>query len=120
MTDVIISWEDTVDPAGCNTNETVYHIKSRDPARTPMQWDGSKNAGFNQGENLWLPISTNYKCINVKTEREQQRSHLNVYKRLAKLRKEHSLNDASYESAVIGDIYTYKRYDNNELQIDFK
>lgn len=109
MTDVIISWEDSVDPWACNTNETNYYTVSRDPARTPMQWDDSKNAGFSRAK-PWLPISTNYKCVNVKTQRAQKRSHLNVYKRLAKLRKEASLIDASYESALFGDIYTYKRY----------
>lgn len=109
MTDVIISWEDTVDPPALNSNETTYYAVSRDPARTPFQWDSSKNAGFNQGNKTWLPISTNYKCINVKTESAQSRSYLNNYKRLMKLRKEASLKDASYESALFGDIYTYKR-----------
>lgn len=38
MTDVIISWEDSVDPVACNTqNETIYFSVSRDPERTPMQ-----------------------------------------------------------------------------------
>lgn len=46
---------------------------------------------------------------NVKDQRDQPNSHLNVYKRLNKLRKEASLIDASFESAVLGDIYTYKR-----------
>lgn len=109
MTDVIISWEDTVDPWAQNANETTYYSISRDPVRTPFQWDTSNNAGFNEDHKPWLPISTNYKCINVKTERGQPRSHLNNYKRLAQLRKEASLIDASYESALFGDIYTYKR-----------
>lgn len=109
MTDVIISWEDSVDPPACNSNETTYYAVSRDPARTPFQWDGSKNAGFNEGAKTWLPISTNYKCINQKTQSNQPRSYLNNFKRLLKLRKEASLIDASYESALFGDIYTYKR-----------
>lgn len=33
MTDVVISWEDSVDPQACNTNESTYHAASRDPAR---------------------------------------------------------------------------------------
>jgi hypothetical protein len=32
-----ISWEDTVDPAACNTNREVYKKFSRDPERTPIQ-----------------------------------------------------------------------------------
>lgn len=109
MTDVIISWEDTVDPWGCNKNETTYFSGSRDRARTPMQWDDSKNAGFSRSHKPWLPISSNYKCINVKTQSAQQRSHLNVYKRLVKLRKEAHLVDATYESTLFGEIFTYKR-----------
>lgn len=109
MTDVIISWEDSVDPPACNSNETTYYAVSRDPCRTPFQWDDSRNAGFNRFTKPWLPISTNYKCVNVKTQRAQPRSHLNNYKRLIKLRKEASLGDASYESALFGEIYTYKR-----------
>lgn len=109
MTDVILSWEQTVDPFACNKNESNYYTISRDPARTPFQWDDSRNAGFTAGEKSWLPISTNYKCVNVKTQHTQTKSHLNVYKSLAKIRKDASLIDASYESALFGDIYTYKR-----------
>lgn len=109
MTDLIISWEDSVDPWACNANEATYYSVTRDPSRTPFQWDDSKNAGFNRGKKPWLPININYKCVNVKTERAQPRSHLNTYKRLMKLRKEAALLTASFESDVIGDIYTYKR-----------
>lgn len=109
MTDTILSWEDTVDPQACNTNETIYHSKSRDPGRTPFHWDDSKNAGFNRGKKTWLPVNVNYKCVNVKIEKNTPRSHLNVYKRLAKLRKQAKLATASYEPATFGSILTYKR-----------
>ncbi|XP_031619924.1 maltase A1-like, partial [Contarinia nasturtii] len=113
MTDVIISWKDTVDPPALNSNETTYYAVSRDPARTPIQWDESNNAGFNRGNKTWLPISTNYKCVNVRTESTQPKSHLNVYKRLTKLRKEAGLGAASYESELFGEIYTYKRQNDS-------
>lgn len=45
MTNVHLSWNDTVDPQACNTNPKDYEIFSRDVARTPMQWDDTKNAG---------------------------------------------------------------------------
>lgn len=45
FTDVHISWEETVDPQGCNTNENDYEAASRDPARTPFQWDDTNLAG---------------------------------------------------------------------------
>lgn len=110
MIDIILSWEDTKDTPACKKNETTYYTISRDVVKTPFQWDGSKNAGFTTNSKPWLPISTNYKCVNVKDQRDDPKSHLNAYKRLTKLRKEASLIDASFESAVFEDIYTYKRY----------
>ena len=38
--------------------------KSRDHARTPMQWTDRPNAGFTKGE-PWLRMNENYKLINV-------------------------------------------------------
>lgn len=38
MTDVILSWKESVDPKACNSDPTQYHSLSRDPARTPFQW----------------------------------------------------------------------------------
>jgi alpha-glucosidase len=45
MEDTFISWEDTVDPAGCNAGQDHYAEISRDPERTPMQWNTGNNAG---------------------------------------------------------------------------
>lgn len=110
MTDVIISWKETVDPQACNTNETVYYSVSRDSCRTPFQWDDTRNAGFSVGRKTWLPVGVNYKCANVRTERLTPRSHLNVYKRLIRLRQDAALVNGTYAPVVIGnDIFTYKR-----------
>lgn len=46
LVDGYVSWEDTVDPSGCNTNDPInYAASSRDPERTPFQWNAEKNAG---------------------------------------------------------------------------
>ena len=41
-----ISWEDTQDPQACNTDPDSYKSHTRDPNRTPFQWDDTMNAGY--------------------------------------------------------------------------
>lgn len=86
MIDVWISWKDTVDPAACNTNPTIYEKFSRDPERTPFQWDDSISAGFSANPKTWLPVSSDYKTNNVKQQKSAENSHLKIYKDLIKLR----------------------------------
>lgn len=69
--------------------------KSRDNARTPMQWDDSKNAGFTTG-NPWIDVNPNYTEINAKEQIAREDSVFNYYKKLIALRKE-------YEIIVYGD-----------------
>lgn len=45
MSDTWISWEQTQDPQGCMAGLLNYNTASRDPARTPFQWDDSVSAG---------------------------------------------------------------------------
>ncbi|XP_011184391.1 maltase A3 [Zeugodacus cucurbitae] len=97
MTDVWISWKETVDPQACNNEEEGYEWRSRDPARTPFQWSDAANAGFTTGRKTWLPISDDYKRVNVKRERGVALSHLNIFKQLQKLRKSATLQDGETE-----------------------
>jgi len=64
---------------------------SRDGARTPMQWDGSSQAGFSFGQNVdpWLPVNQNYPQVNVAAELADEDSVLNFYRRLLYLRRHH-------------------------------
>lgn len=52
MEDTWISWEDTKDPQGCNAGKDGYEKASRDPARTPFQWDNTTSAGMGLPEHL--------------------------------------------------------------------
>lgn len=83
-----ITWEQTQDPQACNSNDTVYIEFSRDPCRTPFQWDSSPNAGFNKGATPWLPIHENYARLNLASQLDDPKSTYNVYKNLIKLRRE--------------------------------
>lgn len=64
--------------------------KSRDNARTPMQWDASENAGFTTGK-PWIAVNPNYKKINVADQLKREDSVFNYYKKLIKLRKENEI-----------------------------
>jgi len=61
---------------------------SRDEVRTPMQWDGTKNAGFSSAEKTWLPVHWNYNEINVEKENKEEDSLLKVIRALLKIRRE--------------------------------
>ena len=61
-------------------------IISRDNARTPFQWNNSKNAGFTVGT-PWLKINPDYKIVNADANERDPQSVLNYFKRLMKLRK---------------------------------
>ena len=69
--------------------------RSRDNARTPMQWTGEENAGFTAGI-PWLRVNSNYTAINVEKETIDPNSVLNFYKKLIALRK-----DPEYKETVV-------------------
>lgn len=69
--------------------------RSRDNARTPMQWTGEENAGFTAGT-PWLRVNSNYTAINVEKETIDPNSVLNFYKKLIALRK-----DPEYKETVV-------------------
>ena len=53
MLDTSISYEDTMDPKGISYGLERYSKFSRDPERTPMQWNNSVHAGnFNSNSKL--------------------------------------------------------------------
>jgi oligo-1,6-glucosidase len=61
--------------------------KSRDNARTPMQWDDSENAGFTTGK-PWIMVNPNYKTLNAAAELADEDSVFHYYRRLIALRRE--------------------------------
>jgi oligo-1,6-glucosidase len=71
--------------------EVVLHslsVKSRDNARTPMQWDDSSHAGFTEGI-PWLPVNPNYLTINAAAEIKDPSSVYHHFRKLIKIRHDH-------------------------------
>ena len=62
-------------------------LRSRDNARTPMQWDDSAQAGFTNGA-PWIKVNPNYKEINAAQQLEDPNSIFYYYQKLIRLRKE--------------------------------
>ncbi|MCI9534188.1 MAG: alpha-glucosidase [Lachnospiraceae bacterium] len=67
--------------------ESIY-AKSRDNARTPMQWDNGTHAGFTDGT-PWMKVNPNYKEINAAAQVGVPGSVFAYYQRLVALRKEY-------------------------------
>lgn len=63
----------------------MIKTKSRDNARTPMQWDDSINGGFSAGM-PWLSVNGNYPRINVKRQEDDPGSVLAYYRKLIAFR----------------------------------
>ncbi|XP_032685970.1 maltase 1-like [Odontomachus brunneus] len=83
-----ISWEDTQDPQACNAGKEKYRSRSRDPVRTPFQWNSGLHAGFSNTKNkTWLPIHENYRTVNLHAQKSANESHYKVYRALTKLRE---------------------------------
>ena len=80
----------------------IVNRYSRDNARTPVQWDSSKNAGFTTGT-PWLPLNPNYKKINVAQQEKDPESVLSYYKKLTALRR----NPEYKETIVYGDFVPF-------------
>ncbi|WP_044748495.1 alpha,alpha-phosphotrehalase [Bacillus alveayuensis] len=101
------------------TKEEVLEIlkrKSRDNSRTPMQWDGSKHAGFTIGT-PWIRVADNYKEINVENALNDPTSIFYHYQRLIQLRKEYDIiTTGDYELILEEhpDIFAYVRNGENE------
>lgn len=62
--------------------------KSRDNARTAMQWSDADYAGFSE-KGVWFAVNPNYRTINVAAQQHDPDSILSYYKRLIRLRKEY-------------------------------
>ena len=68
----------------------VLNYSSRENGRTPMQWNDSEYAGFTTGT-PWKKVNDNHKIINVEAQNEDPNSILNHFRKMTKVRKDHSI-----------------------------
>jgi len=97
----------------------AVHRQSRDNARTPLQWDNSRFAGFSNTK-PWLDVNENYNKINVELQQGNSDSILNYYREIIRIRK-------NYSTLIYGDfldlepsnekLYIYKRWDKQKTFI---
>jgi oligo-1,6-glucosidase len=98
----------------------AIHVKGRDNARTPMQWDETEHGGFTTGT-PWIGVNPNYRTINVKEATEDSNSVLHYYRKLIQLRKQHPIVVyGSFELLEENDeqLFVYRRrYENEHLLV---
>ena len=105
--------------SGLYTDEDMFPKiahKSRDNARTPMQWDASENAGFTT-VTPWIAVNPNYKKINVADQLKREDSVFHYYQKLIRLRKENEIIVyGNYELLLPEDenIFAYTRTLGNQ------
>ena len=86
--DSVRNVRELIDDGVIEDYDAVRHVveyRSRDNARTPVQWDDSPNAGFTDGD-PWIPVNDDYPEVNVARERSASPSVLAYYRRLIDLR----------------------------------
>lgn len=110
--------EDVKDPLG---QSGWPANKGRDGERTPMQWDGTANAGFTGGV-PWLPIPESHKTHNVDHELKDADSVLRFYKQLLEIRRgSPALLDGVYipllesDPNVLGYLRNYKGHSTDSM-----
>ncbi len=68
----------------------IANYSGRDNARTPMQWDSGKEAGFTNAQ-PWMPVNPNYNRLNVQLQAGNGQSVLNYFRALTRMRKSHTV-----------------------------
>jgi len=108
MVDGQISAAQMKDPVGIKLGAQ----RSRDQARTPMQWTSNVHAGFSDVE-PWLPVNQDYIYRNVRAQQAHGAgwTNLEVFKNITVLRKEPSFQWGRYEDGALSNknIYAFVR-----------
>ena len=92
------------------------YARSRDNARTPVQWSAKAGAGFTTGKS-WMPINENYKTVNAEAALADENSVFYHYKKLIELRKTYDVfRNGWFELLMAEDekVFAYTRDTDRE------
>ena len=92
------------------------YARSRDNARTPVQWSAEEGAGFTTGKS-WMPINENYKTVNAEAALADENSVFYHYQKLIQLRKTYDVfRNGWFELLMAEDekVFAYTRDTDRE------
>ena len=96
----------------------IIQAKSRDNARSPMQW--TKDGGFSEAT-AWIRVNPNTEYINVEGNLKDSNSIFHYYQRLIEIRKKYKvISQGTYERVAKDNksVYAFKRkYKNEEILV---
>jgi alpha-glucosidase len=119
MMDVPIPPGKLRDPAGLR--QAGVSGVSRDPERTPMQWEAAPHAGFCPPDaEPWLPVAPDYEQVNASAQEKDPRSMLSLFRRLTSLRRESAaLREGSLRTLESGEpsVLAFERDDGGDRLI---
>ncbi|MEE1296942.1 MAG: alpha-glucosidase [Bifidobacterium sp.] len=116
--EAINAYRQRVEEAKVQSKESMMAalaLFGRDNARTPMQWDGTKYAGFEAADaptEPWISVNPNHTEINAAEESDDPDSVLAFYKKLVNLRHNDATVAAGEWDLVDGDdasVYAFTR-----------
>ena len=101
-----------------NREDAFYKVLAgtRDHARTPMQWNNQKYAGFSE-QKPWIMMDDDYKDCNAEAQLKDETSTLRFYQNMIALRKEHSViyyGDVIFTNKKVKNLFTYYRKNDVE------
>lgn len=94
---------------------TLHPSLTRDPERTPMQWDGSRFAGFGDAE-PWLPLHPDAPQRNVAAQRSDPGALLHLYRAAIALRAAHPALSRGAQRTLPAppDVFAFERSHGEE------
>ncbi|XP_014282431.1 maltase 1 [Halyomorpha halys] len=98
LEDAYVRYDEGRDLQGLRAGPSGFASMSRDFQRGPIPWNATRYGGFTTGK-PWLPLAPSLWTRNVENEssKNNERSHLNVYKTLVQLRKQQTMSEGSCE-----------------------